>query len=204
MPDVIESIQSNKRPPAVQSTPSEGLTGPLELARSAALDHSKPSTEPSLSPSSYPAHLQLSALRTFAAILMMGASLDLTANGAQLDANHHLSQSTAWKVLTEQVGRHAHELQNEMIEASIWLYGCRVLDLETMPYRDYLQTEEWQHLRSVALAMADYRCQVCDAANSLHVHHRTYERRGNEDPRDLTVLCAACHKVFHDHGRLAR
>jgi hypothetical protein len=30
----------------------------------------------------------------------------------------------------------------------------------------------------------------------LQVHHRDYSRLGHEDPEDLTVLCARCHKAF--------
>jgi 5-methylcytosine-specific restriction endonuclease McrA len=71
-------------------------------------------------------------------------------------------------------------------------------DLATMPYDDYLQTEAWQEHRKQALAYAGYRCQVCNTdEEALHVHHRTYERRGQEKPQDLIVLCASCHALFH-------
>lgn len=74
----------------------------------------------------------------------------------------------------------------------------RINELRTMPYEDYLQTPEWQDRRASALARAGERCQVCNADRELQVHHRTYERRGNEDPGDLTVLCRPCHARFHD------
>ena len=79
----------------------------------------------------------------------------------------------------------------------------RQVDLRTMPYRDYLQTEEWQVRRRAALKRAAYRCQVCDRSGRLHVHHRTYERRGAELARDLIVLCAECHRIYHERGLLA-
>src|SRR6516165_10155986 len=57
----------------------------------------------------------------------------------------------------------------------------RETQLRTMPYREYLQTPEWQDRRRAALTRADRRCQVCNRSNrALHVHHRTYERRGAE------------------------
>ncbi len=70
--------------------------------------------------------------------------------------------------------------------------------LATMPYTEYLLTEEWQERRRGALKRAGYRCQLCNAAERLDVHHRTYERRGSEWNADLIVLCRPCHAKFHD------
>ncbi len=76
--------------------------------------------------------------------------------------------------------------------------------LHTMPYREYLQTPEWQERRKRAMKRAGFRCQVCNAYGvRLNVHHRTYERRGYEHDRDLIVLCEGCHQIFHDNGSLA-
>jgi hypothetical protein len=69
--------------------------------------------------------------------------------------------------------------------------------LAAMPYADYLLTPEWQERRQAALDRAGRRCQVCNTPRRLHVHHRTYERRGRELPGDLTVLCDRCHALFH-------
>lgn len=79
----------------------------------------------------------------------------------------------------------------------------RESELRFMPYRDYLQTPEWKDRAAHAKRQAQYRCQTCASGGELHVHHRTYANRGREAYRDLTVLCSACHKLFHDHGRLA-
>lgn len=84
------------------------------------------------------------------------------------------------------------------VEASTWIA------LVTIPYEDYLQTTWWKNVREAALKRAEYRCQVCYSPNNLHVHHRTYERRGKEKDSDLTVLCSECHKLFHDNRRLAK
>jgi hypothetical protein len=74
--------------------------------------------------------------------------------------------------------------------------------LQQLPYRQYLQTRHWQALRETGLQHSGYRCQVCNGQGPLHVHHRTYERLGHEHPTDLLVLCAACHELFHTHGKL--
>lgn len=73
-----------------------------------------------------------------------------------------------------------------------------------MPYKEYLRTDHWQGVRRAALERADHKCQTCSASKNLHVHHRTYDRRGYEEPGDVTVLCADCHKTFHQHRRLER
>lgn len=78
-----------------------------------------------------------------------------------------------------------------------------VLDLRTMPYDEYLQTMHWRHIRRLKLDEAGHRCEVCNAQDRLQVHHRTYERRGEEQLSDLTVLCADCHGLFHEHRKLA-
>ena len=74
----------------------------------------------------------------------------------------------------------------------------RISALRCMPYQEYLRTPEWLARREQAVAFAEGRCQLCNQAGELHVHHRTYERRGAELPKDLIVLCAHCHALFHD------
>jgi len=83
-------------------------------------------------------------------------------------------------------------------------YRERLRELKTMPYYEYLQTPEWKQRRQRHLRSANYRCQVCNANGvSLNVHHRTYERRGEEHYKDLIALCQGCHELFHREGRLA-
>lgn len=93
----------------------------------------------------------------------------------------------------EQKQRHAqYEEMQRQREAQIY-------ELRTMPYGEYLKTDHWKSLRARMLKRANYSCQLCNASNvSLHVHHRTYENRGDEDYSDLIVLCAPCHSKFHD------
>lgn len=73
--------------------------------------------------------------------------------------------------------------------------------MRTMPYREYLQTAHWRRIRRDALDRAHDRCQLCNAARNLEVHHRTYERRGSERSDDLIVLCARCHAMFHQKNQ---
>lgn len=80
---------------------------------------------------------------------------------------------------------------------------ARILRLRSMPYREYLLTPEWAARRLGKIMDADGRCQVCNSAKDLEVHHRTYARRGAERWNDLVVLCAECHGLFSEHGKLA-
>lgn len=74
----------------------------------------------------------------------------------------------------------------------------RIIELRMMAYEDYLKTTEWMVRRDWTLQRDGHRCRLCNGTKNLQVHHRTYERRGNEDPNDLTTLCEACHESFHE------
>lgn len=79
-----------------------------------------------------------------------------------------------------------------------------IAKLRDMPYDEYLKTDHWLHVREAALERDGYRCRLCNSTERLNVHHRTYERRGEELPGDLTTLCQPCHESFHENGKLAR
>jgi hypothetical protein len=77
----------------------------------------------------------------------------------------------------------------------------RIAELRAMPYGEYLQTPEWRRVRDLALRRAGFRCELphCRSKVGLQVHHRDYDRIGEEVPEDLTVLCGVCHDGWH-HG----
>lgn len=64
-------------------------------------------------------------------------------------------------------------------------------------YEAYLRTREWRQRRDDALRRAKWTCERCPAQRGLQVHHKTYERLGNERPEDLQVLCVTCHEGHH-------
>ena len=68
-------------------------------------------------------------------------------------------------------------------------------------YREvYLKSAHWRRVREIALGDFEYRCAICYSPKDLDVHHRTYERLGNERVSDLTVLCRSCHSLFHERS----
>lgn len=73
----------------------------------------------------------------------------------------------------------------------------RIEELRTMPYHEYLQTQEWKDKSYTAKKKARFKCQLCGkAGDRLNTHHNTYENRGNELPSDLLVLCEECHRDY--------
>lgn len=65
-------------------------------------------------------------------------------------------------------------------------------------YQDYLNSEGWKAKRDMILKMWGYRCALCYSNGELHLHHRTYERKGSEDVFDLIPLCKKHHEMTHD------
>lgn len=50
-----------------------------------------------------------------------------------------------------------------------WSHGGRQTRLETMPYKEYLATPEWDEKRRAAYRKADFRCQLCNASGSSSI-----------------------------------
>lgn len=64
-------------------------------------------------------------------------------------------------------------------------------------------TKHWQTIRKKRLEHDDHRCTICGATEDLHIHHLTYDRKGNEDLTDVITLCGACHRGEHKRLRQA-
>lgn len=63
-------------------------------------------------------------------------------------------------------------------------------------YTEYLKTPRWR-LFSSGLIERVRKCQKCSFPYELNVHHKTYERLGNERREDVIVLCRSCHSREH-------
>ena len=64
-------------------------------------------------------------------------------------------------------------------------------------YQEYLNSAHWKEASAQCREEYDNRCAICGSTESLNVHHWTYERLGDEDPKDLICLCQICHKRLH-------
>lgn len=69
-------------------------------------------------------------------------------------------------------------------------------------YNMYLLSYAWRNKRGQRRAIDGDRCQgfMCFRVDHLQVHHKTYERIGDEDvENDLITLCDRCHASEHGH-----
>lgn len=64
-------------------------------------------------------------------------------------------------------------------------------------YAAYLESDVWRRTRDLALEYYGNACCLCNGRSRLDVHHRTYDRAGQERLADLIVLCRQCHAHFH-------
>lgn len=55
----------------------------------------------------------------------------------------------------------------------------------------------WWHLKDLVRKRADNRCEWCRRRLIYALHHRTYERKLHEAPKDVMGVCRACHKMIH-------
>jgi 5-methylcytosine-specific restriction endonuclease McrA len=60
----------------------------------------------------------------------------------------------------------------------------------------YMKTTKWKKKRKAKLDQVGRRCERCGSVTGrIDVHHKTYERLGNERLEDLIVLCVRCHEI---------
>lgn len=116
----------------------------------------------------------------------------------------HSKYAKVYEIMCDKCWNEFQEIRNHKSEEYYTALQARLFELKIVPYQEYLQTSEWQERRKRHLESVDYRCQVCNATSKpIDIHHRTYERRGDERYTDLLALCRDCHALFHREGRLA-
>ena len=64
-------------------------------------------------------------------------------------------------------------------------------------YEEYLKSGWWRWIRNHVLERDRHRCVLCNSGSDLHIHHRSYEQKGEEHLHDLYTLCGDCHKKHH-------
>ncbi|PKN11890.1 MAG: hypothetical protein CVU69_10465 [Deltaproteobacteria bacterium HGW-Deltaproteobacteria-4] len=64
-------------------------------------------------------------------------------------------------------------------------------------YKEYLNSEEWKHVRAQIRERAQGKCELCGAV-MRDVHHVTYAKRwSGEHPDNLLATCRQCHHKLH-------
>ncbi len=69
-------------------------------------------------------------------------------------------------------------------------------ELRAMDYSRYTLHPHWRLTRERILERSAGRCEKC-GARAQHVHHKTYERLGEERDDDLLAVCEPCHAEEH-------
>lgn len=65
-------------------------------------------------------------------------------------------------------------------------------------YTEYITSDKWFQVRRKVFGMYGRECKRCNSKKKIHVHHKTYERFGEEClETDLVVLCKKCHDIYH-------
>lgn len=65
----------------------------------------------------------------------------------------------------------------------------------TAEYERYMRSAKWRNVREQMFKLRGKKCERCDATTDLELHHKTYERFGNELPSDLAILCKPHHEI---------
>ena len=68
-------------------------------------------------------------------------------------------------------------------------------------YDRYMKSRHWRakRIQYMKSPKTSNDCAACNKRyqSNFHLHHKTYERFGNEDLDDLVMLCERCHSDVH-------
>jgi len=66
----------------------------------------------------------------------------------------------------------------------------------------HMQSNYWKQLKKDRMLIVNNKCEICGSTNNLNLHHISYVRLGQEDIRDVRILCGGingCHQRQHNH-----
>ena len=136
----------------------------------------------------------------------VGDSLEATINCPDC-RNNWTVQFPSFDLLCHYACHYGYAISPDETSPISWVLTCPRCAMNASDHRaryaDYLRSPHWQSTRAAAIERAGGRCQLCNAEGALQVHHRTYKNKGHEQPGDLIVLCADCHRMFHECRELA-
>lgn len=70
--------------------------------------------------------------------------------------------------------------------------------MATAEYNAYISSPYWHRKRNKCLSRDEDRCRCCGTDTKLQVHHKTYDRFGDEELDDLVTVCDSCHMKIHN------
>jgi len=79
------------------------------------------------------------------------------------------------------------------------MYKCLDTKECVSTYKEYLKTKHWQGVKNrMYNSKIKYECNCCGKRKGLQLHHKSYNRVGNERLNDLIWLCGDCHEKVHE------
>ena len=66
---------------------------------------------------------------------------------------------------------------------------------QTSAYRSYMASDAWRQKKVDIINKRGRICEHCGTAGHVELHHKTYDRLGNEADEDLELLCKNCHAM---------
>lgn len=76
-----------------------------------------------------------------------------------------------------------------------------IKELNYMDYYKYIHSPEWFTRTELIRKRNNGLCECCVMRYGTCVHHRTYERLGEELDSDLLHVCIYCHRMIHKKGK---
>jgi len=71
------------------------------------------------------------------------------------------------------------------------------MQMAKIKYNTYIKGDAWKE-KSSRFLEDNPICGLCKKHKSEEVHHTSYNRLGEEQPKDMLALCKRCHKGIHD------
>jgi 5-methylcytosine-specific restriction endonuclease McrA len=118
--------------------------------------------------------------------------------GLKVAAGDLIEFKTLREMLCESCAQGVQHCHDEERRADVSVRRSRIAQTTKMSFKEYQRIPEWGARRNRVLIRAGYRCELCGSRGLIDVHHKTYERYGDELLSDLIALCRPCHQKFHD------
>jgi len=88
-------------------------------------------------------------------------------------------------------------------------FGRKLREAGVPSYAEYLRSDHWRELKASWVPRRTWQrkpvCELClGRVGPFELHHKHYGRIGRELPKDLILICRACHQWIHGwHERTA-
>ena len=67
-------------------------------------------------------------------------------------------------------------------------------------YGDYLQSDEWKHIRQLVHDRDNSKCRICGKSATETHHHRYPKNLADDSPDNCIAICEDCHTNVHGNG----